>query len=159
MGHGRQRRHRPARRGEQEHDQDACQASGGHREPILTTNARGKGFMWRAGGRDRGYSAVVLGSRGRITAKAMRPIATQTASRSRLTRLKVIAVVDESPRVANVATKPPSRTPRLAGTRKVATLIAVPKASITVAVASETSLPRNLRISHVSREPRSQAMK
>ena len=70
-------------------------------------------------------------------------MATQTASRRRRTRLKEIAVVAESPNVAAVATKPPSSTPRLAGTRNVATLIPVPNASITVAVASDTSLPRN----------------
>ncbi len=95
--------------------------------------------------------------RGRITAKAIRPIATQTASRRRLTRLKEIAVVGDSPSVSNVATKPPSSTPRLAGTRNVATLTPVLNASITVAVASDTSVPRNLRSSHVSTEPRSQA--
>ena len=70
-----------------------------------------------------------------------------------------MAVVAESPSVVNVATKPPSRNPRLAGTRKVATLTPVPNASITVAVASDTSLPRSLKISHVSTEPRSQATK
>src|SRR6266849_7913457 len=110
-------------------------------------------------GPKQGYSDVVLGSRGRITANATRPVAIQTASRRRLTRLKEIAVVGESPSALNVATKPPSSTPRLAGTRNVATLIAVPNASITVAVASDTSLPRNFRMIHVSTEPRSQATK
>src|SRR4030095_12452270 len=80
----------------------------------------------------------------------MRPMAIQTTSRTRLTRLNEMAVVDDSPSATNVARKPPSSTPRLAGIRKVATLIAVPNASITVAVASDTSVPRKLRVSRVS---------
>jgi hypothetical protein len=86
-------------------------------------------------------------------------MAIQTTSRTRRTRLKEMAVGAESPRATNAATKPPSRAPRLAGIRKVATLIAVPNASITVAVANEISAPRNFRMSQVSSEPRDQAPK
>ena len=84
-------------------------------------------------------------------------MAIQATSRVRRTRLKEIAAGAERPSARKVATNPPSRTPRLAGIRKVATRIAVPNASITVAVASETSMPRNLRMSHVSTDPSIQA--
>src|SRR5205809_1034714 len=77
-------------------------------------------------------------------------MAIQATSRVRRTRLKEIAAGSERPSARKVATNPPSRTPRLAGIRKVATRIAVPNASITVAAASYTSMPRYLRSRHVS---------